>query len=149
MKISEKSRDKQAGTVYAENTMKKSLIAFVVMAALIACLQARTWTSSDGSKTFKGDLRSYDAEKKTVTVIMSNGRMAIVPNDKLSDADIAYVKEWEAAKNTPDPAEVVAASVVGAKVSKAKLHRLEGKRFKRVELDKAPEYYVLYYSASW
>ena len=54
-----------------------------------------------------------------------------------------------ATKNQPDPAEVAASSEVGSKVAKAKLNRLEGKRFKKAELTKAPEYYILYYSASW
>ena len=33
--------------------------------------------------------------------------------------------------------------------SKVPVHRLDGKTFKKAELKKSPEYYVLYYSASW
>jgi hypothetical protein len=129
--------------------MKKTIIAFAAIAALFTSLQARTWTSSDGSKTFEGNLRTFDSDSGTVTVIMANGKSASFPQDKLSEADVAFLKEWEATKNQPDPAEVAASSEVGSKVVKAKLNRLEGKRFKKAELTKAPEYYILYYSASW
>jgi hypothetical protein len=129
--------------------MKKILIAFAAVAALTVSLQARTWTSADGSKTFEGTLRSYDSGKGTVTVFMSTGRLMTFPQDKLSEDDIKFLQEWEAEKNKPDPAEAAASSVVGKKVTKAKLHRLEGKRYEKAELTKAPEYYILYYSASW
>lgn len=129
--------------------MKIVLIALTTIAVLLANLEARAWKSADGSKTFEGTLRSYDAESGDVTVILSNGSPLTFSQEKLSDADIAFVKEWHATQNAADPAEAVVASVVGSQVAKAKLHRLEGKRFKKAELDKAPEYYILYYSASW
>ena len=40
-------------------------------------------------------------------------------------------------------------SVIGTKLSKTKLHRVDGKKFKKAELKKDPEFYILYYSASW
>ncbi|NRB76559.1 MAG: hypothetical protein HRU46_19530 [Verrucomicrobiales bacterium] len=128
--------------------MKKSLLAFAISFLLVASSGARTWTSSDGSRSFEGEIRSYDANAKTVSVL-SSGRMLTFAEDKLSEGDIAYIKEWEAAKNAPDPSEMVASSVVGKAVQKAKLHRLDGKRFKSAEMEKAPEYYIMYYSASW
>jgi hypothetical protein len=122
------------------------------MTALLAlCLPlgARTWTSADGGRTFEGDLRTYDSATGKVTVILRNGRTLTFDQDKLSEDDIAFLKEQEAAANMPDPAEALEQQVVGAKVAKAKLQRLEGKRFKKAELTKAPEYYILYFSASW
>jgi hypothetical protein len=35
------------------------------------------------------------------------------------------------------------------KMAKAKLHRHDGKRYRKAELEKAPKYFLLYYSASW
>ena len=109
---------------------------------------ARTWTSSDGSRTFEGEIRSYDVETKTVSV-RSSGRILTFTEDRLSEEDLVYLKEWKAAKDAPDPLETVAASVVGKEVLKTKLHRLDGKRFRSAEMEKAPEFYILYYSASW
>jgi len=128
--------------------MKKSLILASAVALLAATAPARTWTSADGSKTFDGELRSYNATTGTVTVLV-NGRVMTFTQDKLSAGDIAYLENWEKEKNALSPAEMAAESVVGQKVTKAKLHRLDGKRYRRAELDKAPEYYILYYSASW
>ena len=69
-------------------------------AAALACAlffasaaQARTWTSSDGSKTFEGELKSYDPDKGTVAVTLSNGKFLNFTQDKLSADDIAFLKE--------------------------------------------------------
>ena len=136
------------GYLLSTIVMKKSLLALALSFLLIASSGARTWTSSDGSRTFEGEIRSYDANTRTVSVLAS-GRMLTFTAEKLSEDAIAYVKEWEVAQNAPDPSEMLASSVVGKAVLKAKLHRLDGKRFKSAEMEKAPEYYILYYSASW
>jgi len=129
--------------------MKNSLLAIAIsFFLLIGSSEARTWTSSDGSRTFEGEIRSYDANTKTVSVL-SSSRMLTFTEDKLSEEDIAYIKEWEAAKNAPDPLEIVGSTTVGKEVMKTKLHRLDGKRYKSAEMEKAPDYYILYYSASW
>ena len=66
-------------------------------AALLALLgygvQARTWTSSDGAKTFEGELKSYDAVTGIVSVTLANGKVTKFQQDKLSAADIEFVKE--------------------------------------------------------
>jgi hypothetical protein len=61
--------------------------------ALLAGAQARTWTSADGTKTFDGELKSYDAGKGMVTVALPNGKTMNFAQDKLSDADVAYLTE--------------------------------------------------------
>jgi hypothetical protein len=69
------------------------LILAAVASLLLTVAQARTWTSSDGAKTFDGELKSYDAGKGWVTVTLANGKTLGFAQDKLSDADIAYLKE--------------------------------------------------------
>ena len=130
--------------------MKKTLIAFAAIALMATngFGEARTWTSADGSKTFEGSLRSYNATSGDVTVLMSNGRALTFPQTMLSEADIAFLKEREAKKNeAAAPAEPT--TKLGKMMAKAKLHKLDGKRFKSAELTKSPEYFILYYSASW
>ena len=127
--------------------MKKTTVILLAASFLfLSGVQARTWTSSDGTKTFEGTLRSYEKETGMVTVIV-NGRPLSFEKSMLSEADIQFLEEEMAAE--VNPAEEAAKTVVGAKVTKAKLNRLDGKRFRKAELDKAPEYYILYYSASW
>lgn len=60
---------------------------------LIAGAQARTWTSADGAKTFEGELRSYDPATGKVAVTLSDGRQAVIQQDKLSADDHAFLKE--------------------------------------------------------
>ena len=59
---------------------------------LVAGAYARTWTSADGSKTFEGDLESYDPESGVVSVRLGLGRSMKFTADKLSEADIAFLK---------------------------------------------------------
>jgi hypothetical protein len=60
---------------------------------LLAGAQARTWTSADGTKTFDGELHSYDPATGKVAVTLSNGRQMAFQQDKLSADDIAFLKE--------------------------------------------------------
>jgi hypothetical protein len=64
------------------------------LAILLLCgAHARTWTSSDGSKTFEGELKSYDPDTGAVGVTLANGKSLNFRQDKLSEADIAFLKE--------------------------------------------------------
>ena len=60
---------------------------------LVTGAHARTWTSADGSKTFEGELQSYDAEKGLVTVTLPNGKKMKFKQDKLSEDDLTFLKE--------------------------------------------------------
>ena len=68
-------------------------IAAAAGALLLDSVQARTWTSADGTKTFEGELKACDAATGTVSVTMANGKVMKFPQDKLSAADIEFVKE--------------------------------------------------------
>ncbi len=69
------------------------LILAAVGGLLLTGAHARTWTSADGAKTFDGELKSYEAEKGLVTVTLANGGRLVFTQDKLSEADLAYLKE--------------------------------------------------------
>jgi hypothetical protein len=76
--------------------MKQHHRRFAITAALalllLAGAQARTWTSADGTKTFDGELHSYDPATGKVAVTLSNGRQMAFQQDKLSADDIAFLK---------------------------------------------------------
>lgn len=127
--------------------MRKSALWIALVALLGGTAQARTWTSSDGAKTFEGELKTYDADSGMVTVLV-NGRPLVFPQDKLSAADITFLKEAAMAP-APGTSASTAPSVMGEKFAKVKLHLLDGKRYKSADMIKTPDYYVLYYSASW
>jgi hypothetical protein len=65
-----------------------------VASLLITGAHARTWTSADGAKTFEGELKSYDPRIAVVTVVLDNGTSMHFEQDKLSAADIAYLKTY-------------------------------------------------------
>ena len=110
--------------------------------------QARTWTSADGSQTFEGDLRRYNAATEMVTVVV-DGSPITFPTLRLSEGDLAFLKEHEENLSKSDPTEASEERLVETQVRKAKLHRFDGKRFRRAELEEPPEYYFFYFSASW
>ena len=72
---------------------RNCLLMAAVTSLLLADTHARTWTSSDGTKTFEGERESYDAAKGMVTVTLPNGRSITFTQDKLSKADIAFLRE--------------------------------------------------------
>jgi len=78
---------------YLIHTRPTRFILAAVTSLLLTGAHARTWTSADGSKTFGGELESYDAEKGMVTVTLANGNRLSFTQDKLSEADITFLKE--------------------------------------------------------
>ena len=65
--------------------------AVAFLSILAVGLQARTWTSADGSKTFEGKLQSYDAVSGKVSVILRNGKSITFQKDLLSEDDIGFL----------------------------------------------------------
>ncbi|MDP0492631.1 MAG: hypothetical protein Q7Q71_16420 [Verrucomicrobiota bacterium JB023] len=126
--------------------MKGTIVSLLLMAS-VPFASARTWTSADGEKTFEGELQKYDAVTDKVTVL-TNGRSLTFATDMLSEADVAYVKEWKPVEES-DPEAELEAQKVGKNLTSRVLSRLDGKRFKKASMEKAPEYYLLYFSASW
>ena len=102
--------------------MKLSLFLLGLVCFTASPLWARIWKSADGAKTFEGKLKAYDAETGRVTVIV-NGLPLMVRQDKLSEADISFLKEWSKESGAPEK-NSAQASAVGEKVAKAKLQIL-------------------------
>lgn len=76
-----------------KNLFFKSLLLAAITSQLLSLAHARTWTSADGTKTFEGELLSYDAATGAVGVTLADGKVMNVSQDKFSVADIAFLKE--------------------------------------------------------
>lgn len=63
-----------------------------LMSTLICGAHAHTWTSSDGAKTFEGDLLSYDPDTGKVDVSLTGGKVMSFHQDKLSAADRSFLE---------------------------------------------------------
>jgi len=130
--------------------MKKKLsFPIIAMLGLLASpLHARTWTSADGNKTIDGKFISSVGE--TVKVLVK-GRSVTFKFDQLSEADRKWVAE-ELARNVEEKKESEVEEVEQTDfVTKlaSKLESFEKKSYKRAELTKNPEYFLIYFSASW
>jgi len=118
-------------------------------------LAARTWTSADGSKTFEGELRALNENAKTVTVVVKGGKLVTFAIGLLSDKDRTFLKEEGAkiilARNSDKgAAEALQDQKIGKKLIKEGiLSKIEGETFADYQLTKTPEYYIIYFSASW
>lgn len=133
--------------------LMKTTIQWVLLTGFIlgGQVQARSWTSADGSKTFNADIKSYDEKSDEVTVLKGYKKMTF-KIDVLSEADRKWVIEWSK-KEVASEEEVTGGGldqqVIGAKLQNGVLSKLEGKKFVKYEMATAPDYYVVYYSASW
>lgn len=127
--------------------MKLTLLITLAL-SLAVTLHARTWTSADGSQTFEATPHAYDPETGMVTVIRPNGSSSTFSKDVLSAADIEFLSTWTGREGgaTAGAGDL---SKIHEQVAKTRLHRFDGRRYQRAELDKKPEYFILYYSASW
>ncbi len=83
------------------------LLLAAITSLLLTGANARTWTSADGTKTFEGEIKTYDPRIGVVSVALSNGNSMHFEQDKLSAADIAYLKtyleEHRTEASTPAP----------------------------------------------
>ena len=126
-----------------------SLTAPLLAVAMLASAHARTWTSSDGSKTFEG---AYVSSTDTSVTVLKSGREVTFKLDLISEADRTWVKA-EADRLAKAEADKINQKTledqpVGKKLI-GKTVKLVGKKFEKTEISKVPEYYMVYYSASW
>ncbi len=111
---------------------------------------ARSWTSADGTKTAYGKFKSYDEDTGIVTIDDGAGKL-LFDIDQLSVAN----RKWLEKQALKGKAEAVAIfeeldkQVIGSKIKKGVLSKLEGDHFFDFTMSNAPDYYVVYYSASW
>ncbi|MDA7498056.1 hypothetical protein OAP08_00725 [Akkermansiaceae bacterium] len=128
--------------------MKKTILTTIASLMLTGIGQARTWTSADGSKTFEGDLVSCDDNSVTVRrgIKQMTFKLAL-----LSEEDQKWAKEEGAKITAAEENKEEAAQFMDGDFGKAlkKLQKLDGEAFVDYELEDAPKYFLLYFSASW
>ena len=136
--------------------MKKRYILAAALASLLGLgtLTARTWTSADGKKTFKGELKALDKAAGKITVLLSTGKTVSFSTELLSDADKEFIRENEAAiekvGGEAEAEDALNEQKIGKGLAKeGVLSKLAGEKFAGHKLEKAPEYYIVYFSASW
>ena len=124
--------------------MKATILLTIGLCAALGsgALSARTWTSADGNKTFVGDFKSYDDAAAQLTVTMSNGRTMSFSLDKLSEDDQTWVKEQPAAGDAEFNDSDLGKALKDLKI-------LDGRRFGEHAYEAPPQYFILYFSASW
>lgn len=116
-----------------------ALLTLLTVGSLSA--EVRNWTSADGSRTFRGEIADYDKATKTVKVDV-DGQIVSFTTDKLSEKDRSFLDAWTL--ELPPAIKTVAQLL-----EVDKLQRLSEKKFVETKLEKKPQYFLLYYSASW
>ena len=116
--------------------------------ALLSSGSARTWTSADGSKTFEGEFVSSSGDSFTVKQGFNKRtfKLAILSEEDQKWAKAEGLKVAAIAENKKAAAEF-AESDFGKAFGK--LQKLDGKKLVKHELEAAPKYFLLYFSASW
>jgi hypothetical protein len=128
-----------------------ALLAFALLAigSVLSASENRTWKSADGERSFEGRLREYSPDTGQVTVVLSNGQPLSFSEEVLSEADRKFLAETGASGGAAMVVEESSGSLVREQLEKTRLHRLDGRRYRRAEIEKTPEFYLFYYSASW
>lgn len=136
-------------------SVMKKLILTLALAALCgsSIAESRKWTSADdASKTFEGEMTAVKGD--SVTIKKKAGGTVTVPLSKLSQDDKDYVASQEKAKADAASVAENAGKLKTTEVAKAVIGntvKLDGKKLKKVDIfaEKAPEYYLVYWGASW
>jgi len=93
-----------------------SLLIAAITCLLLTGAHARTWNSADGTRTFEGELQSYDPASGAVAVSLGGNKTMKFHRDKVCEADIAFLKEQ--GKVGASPAEKTATSAVKSSAGK-------------------------------
>jgi hypothetical protein len=128
--------------------MKRTILMTIASLALVGSGLARTWSNADGSKTFEGEFVLCDGTSVTVKRGIKEMTFKLT---LLSEDD----QKWAKAEG-----EKVATSVENKKTTEDFSKSKFGKAFKRLqkfedtkfvshELEEAPKFFLLYFSASW
>jgi nucleoredoxin len=129
------------------------LILALVVLGISAEAASRKWTSADdASKSFDGELTAVKGDSAVIR--MKNGRSVTLPLAKLSKEDQDFIAAEEKAKADATAAAEAADKAKNGEVAKAlagSTVKLDGKRLKKHDIfaEKAPEYYLVYWGASW
>ena len=128
--------------------MKRPISAIIISLLLTGLGHARTWTSADGNKIFEADFISSD--DTSVTVKRGDKQMTFKLT-LLSEADQNWVNKKESTTVIAEKNEKTAARFLESDFGRAftKLKKFDGEKFDAHNLQAAPKYFLLYFSASW
>lgn len=127
--------------------MKNKLILTLVAVGLSLPLQARTWTSADGKNKFEGE---FVSSTDTTVTVLKKGNKVTFKLELLSDEDKTWIVEEVKTRKeqAENPTTTLKDQKIGKKLIGNTMTVLEGK-FVAQDTQKVPDYYVVYYSASW
>lgn len=131
--------------------MKALTVCMGLMGLMTTVVEARDWTNRAG-RTIQADLIAVkqSAGGEVAVLRLSNGQVHEVPLAQLSDADQTFAREEGSRQsaNKPGAMEEKKFSVLG-ELLKNKLVALDGRRVAKYEMTEEPQYYALYFTASW
>ncbi len=133
-----------------KSTFISIALALPLLSGLLLADELRTWTSADDpTRQFQGALIEVKGDQ--VSIKQSTGRTVTFAKSKLSGDDQKYIAAQAEAKEKEKAKSTTAQSSPMAKALKGRTVALEGKKLKKNDFlaTKSPEYYLLYWGASW
>ena len=128
--------------------MKRTILTLIGCLALSGSSLGRKWSNTDGSKSFEADLISCDGTNVTVK---RGVRQMTFKLNILSEEDqkwaIAEGKKLAQREANKEALGDFKESEFGKAISK--LSKLDEGSFQDFEMEAAPEFFILYFSASW
>ncbi|GEM_PF-6640190 len=123
---------------------------FATLAALImaSVTQARTWTSSNNVTTFEAE---YVSSTERSLVFIHRGKKETIRISRLCAADQTWIAK-ERQRDANPPKKISYQSLRKQKVGKKLINqtfRVKNKQFVTENIRKVPQYYLLYFAASW
>ena len=124
------------------------MLATLASTIIMENIHARTWTSSNGVTTFEGE---YVSSTTRSLIFIQKGKKETIRISRLSQADKSWIDQ-ERRKDAAPPKRVSYRSLRDQKVGKKLINqtfRVKNNQFVTENIRKVPQYYYLYFSASW
>lgn len=124
------------------------IILTIAVISFASSVHARTWTSSNGVTTFEAE---YVSSTERSLVFIHKGKKETIRISRLSEADKKWI-EQEQQRDTAPRKKIIYRSLKDQKVGKKLINqtfRLKNNQFVTENIRQVPQYYYLYFSASW
>ncbi len=131
-----------------ENKISR-VVGLILWVFVCSACGARVWTSADGGQKFKADFKLYEPKLDAVQLV-KGGQLVVYELKKFSEEDRDWVvREHKNQKKVLAREQAFKNQKVGQTLKTGVLKKFDGEKFKDYTLEKMPEYYFVYFGASW
>ena len=130
--------------------MVKYTLVVLALGSVELVAEMREWHNADRTKSFQAE---YISATETEVILLKAHKKLIANQSALSEEDRAWIKvraaEQAKEKEEADRLATAAAKTVFYETLIKNLHFLNGEKLEKKALEKTPQRYILYFTASW